>query len=238
MINTTQSEITYQQSTTKSYWCHLCKKEFNKLYIENLEIQCRFCGNNFCEELSPQSQNQGTENDHPSNFIPYESENSINNTNNYSSGLRNSNTSILDSLTNTNRRRPRTTSSLLDAIFGLLRDRNTEESNMESIINMIMANDNNRYGNPPASKEVVNSLEKVKIDEENLKLLRKNSNCENCSVCKDDFELDQQIVNLPCKHVFHEDCLSPWLTERNSCPTCRYELPTDDPDYEARKNSL
>ena len=85
---------------------------------------------------------------------------------------------------------------------------------------------------------MVNNLEKVKIDEENLKILRKNSNFENCSVCKDDFELEQQIVNLPCKHSFHEDCLSPWLTERNSCPTCRFELPTDDVDYEARKNSL
>lgn len=231
MINT-QQEITYQQSITKTYWCHLCKKEFNKLYIENLEIQCRFCGNNFCEEL-PQNQN---DNDHPSNFIPYESENSRNNSSNINSSLRNSNYSILDSLTN--RRRPRTTSSLLDMIFGLLRDRNTEESNMESIINMIMANDTNRYGNPPASKDAVNSLEKIKIDEDNIKLLRKNSNCENCSVCKDDFEMDQQIINLPCKHSFHEDCLTPWLTERNSCPTCRFELPTDDPDYEARKNSL
>jgi E3 ubiquitin-protein ligase RNF115/126 len=231
MINTHQ-EMTYQQSITKTYWCHLCKKEFNKLYIENFEIQCRFCGNNFCEEL-PQNQ---SDNDHPSNFVPYESENSINNSLNLSSSLRNSNYSILDSLSN--RRRPRTTSSLLDMIFGLLRDRNTEESNMESIINMIMANDTNRYGNPPASKEAINCLEKLKIDEDNLKILRKNSNCENCSVCKDDFEMHQQIINLPCKHTFHEDCLTPWLSERNSCPTCRFELPTDDPDYEARKNSL
>jgi DNA-directed RNA polymerase subunit RPC12/RpoP len=232
MLNT--YELNYQQSITKTYWCHLCKKEFNKIFIENLDIQCRYCGNNFCEELNIQN-----ESDHPQNFVPYESENSRNNPLNSNlpySSTRNSG-SILDSLTNRDRR-PRTTSSLLDMIFGLLRDRNTEESNMESIINMIMANDDNRYGNPPASKEALNALEKVKIDEENLKEIRKNSNCENCSVCKDDFDLDQQIVNLPCKHSFHEDCLTPWLTERNSCPTCRFELPTDDPDYEARKNSL
>ena len=231
MINI-QQELTYQQSITKTYWCHLCKKEFNKLYIENLEVQCRFCGNHFCEELNPLTQNPN-DNDHPSNFIPYESENSRNNSQN---SLRNTNYNVLDSFAN--RRRPRTTSSLLDMIFGILRDRNTEESNMESIINMIMANDTNRYGNPPASKEVVNNLERIKIDEGSLNLLRKNSNCENCSVCKDDFEINQEIINLPCKHTFHKECLTPWLNERNSCPTCRYELPTDDPDYEARKNSI
>lgn len=233
MMNSINSDFGYSHSTTKIYWCHICKKEFSKLFIENVDIQCRFCGHNFCEEISTQN-----EMDHPSAFVPYESENSRNNnrSNPLGSG-RNSGLSILESLSN-RVRRPRTTSSLLDMVFGLLRDRNTEEASMESIINMILASDTNRYGNPPASKEVVNSLEKIKINEENINLIRKNSNCENCSVCKDDFEINQELVNLPCKHSFHDECLAPWLKERNSCPTCRFELPTDDPDYEARKNSL
>lgn len=230
MMNTI--DLPYTTSITKSYWCHLCKKDFNRIFIENVEIQCRFCGNNFCEEINPLEDLQ----EHPSAFIPYENTNRRPSTN--SSSSTNTRNSLLNFVLMPRTNRPRTTSSLLDMIFSLLRDRNTEENNMENIINYIMANDPNRYGNPPASKEVLNNLEKIIVNDENLSLLIKEASCENCSVCKDDFEISQIVLKLPCKHIFHDDCIMPWLKERNSCPTCRNELPTDDPDYEARKNNI
>jgi E3 ubiquitin-protein ligase RNF115/126 len=113
-----------------------------------------------------------------------------------------------------------------------------DEGSMESIINYIMANDTNRYGNPPASKKIVETLEKKSVDDLFLKKLRELGVENSCSVCKDEFENSQIALNLPCKHFFHDECIQPWLKERNSCPTCRHELPTDDPDYEARKNSI
>jgi len=107
---------------------------------------------------------------------------------------------------------------------------------MESIINYIMANDPNRYGNPPASKKCVDDLVKLTVNQEFLDKARKTSMDNSCSVCKDEFVLEQNVVSLPCNHSFHDECIHPWLKERNSCPTCRYELPTDDADYESRKN--
>jgi E3 ubiquitin-protein ligase RNF115/126 len=234
----------YTSSLSKSYWCHLCRKEFNKIYIENIDIQCRFCGNNFCEEIDPDEELD----QHPSTFIPYESNNSLSNVRRNQNNVTTSSTST-NTLMNTRNslmnfimlprsNRPRTTSSLLEMIFNLLRDRNTEENNMENIINYIMANDPNRYGNPPASKYIVNSLEKIIVTKENLNDIIKEEGSDNCSVCKDIFEIHQKIIKLTCKHIFHDECILPWLKERNSCPTCRFELPTDDPDYEARKNNL
>lgn len=101
---------------------------------------------------------------------------------------------------------------------------------LDRLIQLLAENDPNRYGTPPAAKSEVEKLPKFKITEEHLR-----SELSQCAVCKDDFELDAEVRQMPCKHIYHPDCILPWLAEHNSCPICRFELPTDDTDYEARK---
>ena len=217
----------YTTSSTKKYWCHLCKKEFYKISIENIEIQCTYCGNTFCEEL--QNEDPLSEN-HPSHFQPYDS--TYNNLNNNIN--RNNQIDLLNILHSNNNTRPRTTSSLLDMIIQYVSSRNYYEENLENIINQIMMNDTNKYGNPPASKKSIEKLEKIIINDEKLK----SFGIENtCAVCKDEFIIGQECLLMPCQHHFHKDCLLPWLNERNSCPVCRFELPTDDEDFENRKKN-
>merc|ERR1719235_2885936 len=43
-----------------------------------------------------------------------------------------------------------------------------------------------------------------------------------CAVCLE--LLGQTCVRLPCAHVFHRDCVVPWLAQRGTCPNCRAEL--------------
>ena len=43
------------------------------------------------------------------------------------------------------------------------------------------------------------------------------------------------IIEMPCEHTFHQECILPWLKEHNSCPKCRFELPTEDGENEKKQ---
>ncbi|KNA09140.1 hypothetical protein SOVF_156260 [Spinacia oleracea] len=78
-----------------------------------------------------------------------------------------------------------------------------------------------RAEQPPASKAAIESMPTIEIVNEHIE-----SEC-YCAVCKDAFELGSEAREMPCKHIYHHDCIFPWLSLRNSCPVCRHELPSD-----------
>lgn len=80
---------------------------------------------------------------------------------------------------------------------------------------------------PPAAPEAIDALPVLELDE-------KTASGE-CPVCRDSFEAGKQVMRMPCGHIFCTDCLRPWLQARNTCPTCRFELRTNDPEYERRR---
>mmetsp|Transcript_40721 Transcript_40721/g.103539 ORF Transcript_40721/g.103539 Transcript_40721/m.103539 type:complete len:358 (-) Transcript_40721:169-1242(-) len=45
-----------------------------------------------------------------------------------------------------------------------------------------------------------------------------------CSVCFSDFTTEDRILQTPCGHHFHQECLEPWLVRQQTCPTCRTAL--------------
>ena len=58
-----------------------------------------------------------------------------------------------------------------------------------------------------------------------------------CQVCFDNFKDEDKIAKLPCKHLYHKDCILPWLEKHNTCPVCRHELPTDSFTYENNRQN-
>ena len=48
---------------------------------------------------------------------------------------------------------------------------------------------------------------------------------DSCCIMFTDFEEGQDVIQLPCKHIFDPDGIKTWLKEESAkCPICRYEL--------------
>lgn len=53
----------------------------------------------------------------------------------------------------------------------------------------------------------------------------------DCSVCLNHFNVGDELAwsrKLKCQHVFHSDCLIPWLMKHEECPVCRTKLIDDE----------
>ncbi|KAK7282739.1 hypothetical protein RIF29_11759 [Crotalaria pallida] len=87
--------------------------------------------------------------------------------------------------------------------------------------------ENDRQGPPPAPEGVINKIPTVKILSSHLK---ENS---QCPVCQEEFEVGGEAKELPCKHIYHSECIVPWLRLHNSCPVCRHELPVSEEEEES-----
>ncbi|OWM82360.1 E3 ubiquitin-protein ligase SGR9, amyloplastic [Punica granatum] len=57
----------------------------------------------------------------------------------------------------------------------------------------------------------------------------------DCAICREEMRPGRDVCELPCQHRFHWLCALPWLRKRNTCPCCRFELPTDDVMAEIRR---
>ncbi|KAI5660091.1 hypothetical protein M9H77_28884 [Catharanthus roseus] len=103
----------------------------------------------------------------------------------------------------------------------------------ELFFGQFVESENAIMGKPPAAKHVVKDLPEVVLSKDDLE-----KNDVICAICKDEMGVGEVARQLPCSHKYHGDCILPWLGIRNTCPVCRYELPTDDPDYERRREQI
>lgn len=92
---------------------------------------------------------------------------------------------------------------------------------------------NRRSIPPPASKSALFQLRHVSVTRAD-----KIAYCQDkteCLICTNRLIEGTSITQMPCKHVYHTECLVKWLQTTCSCPACRYEIKTDNPTYERRR---
>lgn len=77
-----------------------------------------------------------------------------------------------------------------------------------------------------AAAEVVVALPSVAV---------KSGGGAECVICREEMREGRDVCELPCHHLFHWMCVLPWLRKRNTCPCCRFRLPTDDVYGEIRR---
>ncbi|KFK27843.1 hypothetical protein AALP_AA8G437200 [Arabis alpina] len=80
-------------------------------------------------------------------------------------------------------------------------------------------------GKPPASKSFIKNLKMSPLTKEDI---TENDDPMCCAVCKEEMNVGKVVAELPCRHKYHSECIVPWLGIRNTCPVCRFELPSEE----------
>lgn len=88
---------------------------------------------------------------------------------------------------------------------------------LDAIITQLL-NQFENTGPPPADKEKIQALPTVQITKEHVDSVLE------CPVCKEDYNEGETVRQLPCNHLFHNDCIVPWLEQHDTCPVCRKSL--------------
>ncbi|KAJ8751212.1 hypothetical protein K2173_016393 [Erythroxylum novogranatense] len=57
--------------------------------------------------------------------------------------------------------------------------------------------------------------------------LRRKSRSERCVICQMEYQRGDRRIALPCKHLYHVDCGTRWLSINKACPICYKEVFVD-----------
>jgi hypothetical protein len=47
---------------------------------------------------------------------------------------------------------------------------------------------------------------------------------DECSICLEDYKIDEMVIMTSCHHKYHIDCILKWYEKNRDCPICRNTL--------------
>lgn len=46
----------------------------------------------------------------------------------------------------------------------------------------------------------------------------------SCTICLCEYEPDDLLRKMPCRHLFHKECVDEWLKLKRTCPLCKFDV--------------
>ena len=87
-------------------------------------------------------------------------------------------------------------------------------------------NTSNNQGRTATHNKLDINLSKMPVFSLTYDELRQNP---SCSICLEEFKLNETVYNIPCYHIFHKHCLHDWFEQKMICPNCKIDINVTNP---------
>ncbi|KAJ2888131.1 hypothetical protein FB639_000844 [Coemansia asiatica] len=112
------------------------------------------------------------------------------------------------------------------AVFGVpignLGDYVWGQNSFDDVITRIMEQNPTAHAPPPASDEQISKLPARIISDEEVAAHKE------CGICMEEYQTNEQVLELPCGHFYHKECIDHWLRVNGTCPICRKRIEGDE----------
>jgi hypothetical protein len=85
-------------------------------------------------------------------------------------------------------------------------------------------NNNNRIYDSDIEARLIPNLSQIDKKTISYEELLNNDEDNDCTICLEEFNNDEEIIKLKCNHFFHSKCIDDWIKKNQSCPLCRVNL--------------
>lgn len=90
----------------------------------------------------------------------------------------------------------------------------TDQIDTQSISIHIMSNEDSK------DEETAGGVEEI------LKKTAETGESNGCSICLEEYHDSDEVLLLPCSHLYHVPCIRAWFIHHNTCPLCKQSIPS------------